>query len=1188
MLLNIDMSIQQVSLDSGALNASFITEQKAKELSLNVENCNNTILIAYDKSTSKPLGRTQPILISTGTRLALTSFVVVPELVLGPIVIGLPDMTKLQLVTINLPDPLKHRLVLEREICDENGEPYPAGNNISNLIEEEIEPHRDDMLTAIHPKDVHKVEAFMISPVFKQLLDENAAISGFIKAPPVALDLLHRNPVFHQQRLVPEAERAVVGAQIAKWKAQGKIKKTHSPWNLSLVTAPKKDEFGNISGTRVCVDPRPVNKILINDGFPIPNLGEIFQSFKGMKYFSEIDLTDAFLQLELAERDQKVMSFTWEGIQYSFVGCPFGLKLMSNLFQRTIQGIFADMPFVKVYIDNISVSSTSWVEHKTFLEAVLHRLNKYNFKIAPHKLKVGRRAIRLLGHEISREGVRPDPRKVAEVRAWPFPADVKALQSFLGVVNYVRGHIKHMPTVSKALDRARHSQAAYDREVISNRDDMEKSFELLKEAISHAPLLRFPDFSRPFYMAPDASWLGIGAVLYQPTPNQEEAGDTSLTSENIVAITSRALHTYELNYVVYKLEALAIINALKHFHQFLYGRHFTLHTDHRALTYVLDGKENRTLGGWLNTMLEYNFDIVHVPGNQNVLPDHLSRLYSKSDAWGVPNVLASQAKREKLLKKLQQGTHTAETVPKGSINSGQSLNGEQVVIAPVMVSQSSNLETDLTDLPPNSDIRRVKEREELMLLLGRTIPPENMRAKLIAQAHAAGHYSDRIITEHLYNTLRVWWPTMGQEVRTHIQACDTCLRYNVSRKGFHPLRSPRVDMPGDWWQVDLIDMSVNGKASKNGYSYVLCVIDLFTSYAITRPLKTKGMEEVAHNLYQIMCDWGPPIILQSDEGKEFINQVLERVCDMLKVKQKPATPHTHRAMGSVERLNRTVEESLRKLLGGALALWDEVLPLATFYYNTTVRSLSKTSPYALMFTRAWNSWGEDGRQSVAIENFDEDDLSQRLGQFDASDWVDIHQKRVLEHVYPAITDSIKEKRRKTAEAFAKHHKISPEPLKVGDKVYVLDEHKSNKHAENWLGPYKVQEVSDNWTYWVQDSLGSRLRRSRPQLKPAPADTAGEGEEFEVEHIVSHRAVHGNESPEKAEYLIKWAGYSHSHNTWEPYGNIMDKQLITTYWSKAAQPRQTKKSKAAPKAAKPQQKQKSKAKASKTKQSKRKR
>jgi len=124
---------------------------------------------------------------------------------------------------------------------------------------------------------------------------------------------------------------------------------------------------------------------------------------------------------------------------------------------------------------------------------------------------------------------------------WPFPEDLKALQSLLGVVNYLRQHISRLSSIEEPLNKARASEEAFEREINTNREAMVESFQILKQAIASAPLLRYPDPKRPFHVSPDASKLGLGAVLYQTTPEQDEVGDTSIQADNIVMISSQPM-----------------------------------------------------------------------------------------------------------------------------------------------------------------------------------------------------------------------------------------------------------------------------------------------------------------------------------------------------------------------------------------------------------------------------------------------------------------------------------------------------------------------------------------------------------------------------------------------------------------------------------------------------------------------
>ena len=148
--------------------------------------------------------------------------------------------------------------------------------------------------------------------------------------------------------------------------------------------------------------------------------------------------------------------------------------------------------------------------------------------------------------------------------------------------------------------------------------EQERAFEKIKALLSSAPLLYHPDLEQHFYVATDASNYSIGAVLYQVIKNETR----------YIGFMARSLSTSEKNYSTTKRELLAVIFALKKFHPFLWGNPFTLYTDHKALTYLhTQPVANAMMINWLDTILDYNFKIIHRPSIQNILPDALSRLF---------------------------------------------------------------------------------------------------------------------------------------------------------------------------------------------------------------------------------------------------------------------------------------------------------------------------------------------------------------------------------------------------------------------------------------------------------------------------------------------------------------------------------------------------------------------------------
>ncbi|HEY9300184.1 MAG TPA: reverse transcriptase family protein, partial [Phormidium sp.] len=349
------------------------------------------------------------------------------------------------------------------------------------------------------------------------LLEENFAAPAFCTHPDSIVKLSvkpeHQAKIFKRQYKMPEALRTATREVIQRWFKEGRIVKAPvgCRYNTPLLVVPKYDKDGTVTGIRVCVDVRQLNKYLEQDDrFEIPNIPDILVAFKGAKLFGEFDLKEAYNQFKVAEDSQEYTAFTFESEQYMFQGCPYGIKHIPSHFQRFMTHLFQDMPFVYPYIDNIVFASKDWEEHEQHAKAIIERLTSVALKIKPSSVNLGNTEIRILGHLITQHGIGLDPEKKRLITNWPKPQYGTELASFLGLGTYLRDHVRHYADLTAPLETIK------KQKVIKLDDNASQAFENVKRAFSNAPFLKFPDFTKRFCIAVDASLIGIGAVLYQP------------------------------------------------------------------------------------------------------------------------------------------------------------------------------------------------------------------------------------------------------------------------------------------------------------------------------------------------------------------------------------------------------------------------------------------------------------------------------------------------------------------------------------------------------------------------------------------------------------------------------------------------------------------------------------------------
>lgn len=290
---------------------------------------------------------------------------------------------------------------------------------------------------------------------------------------------------------------------------------------------------------------------------------------------------------------------------------------------------------VLVYLDDLIVFGRSLEEHEERLMRVLARLEETGLKLSLDKCQFCHPRVKYVGHIVSADGVATDPDKIQAVAKWPQPTDLKSLRSFLGFCGYYRRFIANYSSIVRPLTELTKGYAPTQR---GRKQGLDKNKTYLKESepfndrwnqsctdafqniiqcLINAPVLAFADPAKPYVPHTDASFKGVGAMLYQE----------HLEGLRPVAFASRKLSSPEQRYPVHQYEFLALKWAVvDKFHDYLYGAKFTVRTDNNPLTYVLTtAKLNATGNLWLAALATYDFDVQYRPGKANVDADLLSR-----------------------------------------------------------------------------------------------------------------------------------------------------------------------------------------------------------------------------------------------------------------------------------------------------------------------------------------------------------------------------------------------------------------------------------------------------------------------------------------------------------------------------------------------------------------------------------
>lgn len=420
-----------------------------------------------------------------------------------------------------------------------------------------------------------------------------------------------KQPKFQKVYPLRHEHRETLDEYLRENLEKGFIRPSQSPAGCPILFVPKKN-----GKWRLCVDYRSLNDITIKNCYPLPLITELRDMLVGAQWFTALDLKGAYNLIRIKKGDEWKTAFRTRQGLFEYLVMPFGLTNAPATFQTMINEVlreFVDM-FVVVYLDDILIFSKNLEKHKEHVHQVLQRLMSNNLLVEPEKAAFHVQQVDFLGYRIRPNEIAMDPKKVATVKDWPVPKDVRDVRAFLGFVNFYRRFM--LGYGKKSLPLTDLTKAS---KIFEWTDKCQQAFEEIRDAILMEPILRMPQPELPWIMETDASDYALGAALSQLH------SDGKL---HPVAYFSKKLHGPELNYQIHDKELMAIIEAFKEWRVYLSGtpEPVKVYTDHKNLINFAKTKDlNKRQIRWAEFMTEFNFEIIYRPGSENGRADALSR-----------------------------------------------------------------------------------------------------------------------------------------------------------------------------------------------------------------------------------------------------------------------------------------------------------------------------------------------------------------------------------------------------------------------------------------------------------------------------------------------------------------------------------------------------------------------------------
>ena len=718
---------------------------------------------------------------------------------------------------------------------------------------------------------------------------------------------------------VPKVHMETLKKEVERLCRIGVLKRVNrSEWAAPTFIIPKKD--GKV---RFISDFRELNKRIKRTPYPIPNIQEMMLNLEGFQYATALDLNMGYYHVRLDPDSRKLCTIILPFGKFEYQRLPQGICNGPDVFQEKMSELFDGFEYVRAYIDDLLIlTKDSFKDHLEKLEEVLKRVREAGLKVNAPKSFFARSELEYLGYMITREGIKPIPKKIEAIQRIAQPKTPKELRSFIGVVNYYRDMWIRRSHVLAPL-------AALTSKGVKWKwtEEHSKSFQKIKNIISREVMLAYPDFNKPFEIHTDASHHQLGAVISQ--------------DGKPIAFYSRKLNPAQSRYTTTERELLSIVETLKEFRTILLGQKIIVYTDHKNLTYKHFNTER--VMRWRLILEEYGPELRYIKGENNIVADALSRL----------NMMSNEEFEE-----------TFDEINLAEILAGD----EEDAPGDFPMSYATLQEQQRKDKDVQKELKDNKQYKNKVFAHGnkefnlvtkddKIVVPKTLQKPITdwyhtMLLHPGETRMELTIGQHYY------WKNMRTTIKHACGKCPVCqlTKPKTIKYGKLPEKSADV-IPWKTLCVDLIGPYTIGTGKNAATLHCLTMIDPATGWFEIVEIADKSAFEVASALELTWLQRYPwPTEVVMDRGREFMGEVKRMLPEDYGITRRPITTRNPQANAMVERAHQTIHNMIRSqqirdkrdLVNDS---WEGILSAVGFAMRATVHSTNRASPSQLVFGR---------------------------------------------------------------------------------------------------------------------------------------------------------------------------------------------------------------------------------------------